>query len=339
MSPLKTSILKLATPLIDENNEICDATRNMYYLHASKFGTKFFDAMTYNHMIKKLHEQFDSPSSRLSGIHILILVAKDTRPKLYKKLREYQQKLIIEKDELIKDKNVDKLNDLPTFEYLEEKLDEFDKFGKSLCYVLNYLLMYHGFRNKEFEKMKLVENKKEFDKIMKNKTKTHNSIYINPSTKTVSFFIEIYKTADHYGNKLIEINNPIFLKNMKKLRIGVDNYLWRKQDGSACSSSYISDRIAVYSIDNLREGNIFKICVKHLIDTKNFTALERVATDRGTSLTTIMKSYNIQRINKYDEPEPEPEPQPEPEPETELEPVAEPKSIQLKYDNNEELSD
>ena len=110
-----------------------------------------------------------------------------------------------EKDELIKDKNVDKLNDLPTFEYLEEKLNEYDKVGKSLCYVLNYLLMYHGFRNKEFEKLKLIENKKEFDKIMKNKSKTHNSIYINPSTKTVSFFIEIYKTADHYGNKLIEL--------------------------------------------------------------------------------------------------------------------------------------
>ena len=75
--------------------------------------------------------------------------------------------------------------------------------------------------------------------------------------------------------------------------------------------------------------------MKHLIDTKDFTQLEKIATDRGTSLTTIMKSYNIQRINKYDDVEPEPEP----EPEIELESVAQPKSIQLEYDNIEELSD
>jgi len=334
-TPLKTSILKLAIPLIEQNDEICDATKKMYYLQASKFGTKFFDAMTCNHMIKKLNEEFDSPSSKLAGIHILLLVSKDTRPRLYKKLREYQQKLIIHKDELIKEKNVDKLNDLPSFEYLEEKLNEFDENGKSLCYVLNYLLMYHGFRNKEFEKMKLVENKKEFYKIMINKSKTHNSIYINTKNGTVSLFIEIYKTAKHYGNKLIEINNPTFVKNMKKIRIGVDNYLFRKQDGSSCSCSYVSDRVAVYSIDNLREGNIFKIAVKNLIDKKDFTQLEKLSSDRGSSLTTIMKTYNIQRINKC--PEYDFFLNKSEDKESHIEPVAEPKSIKLENNDIDEL--
>ena len=56
------------------------------------------------------------------------------------------------------------------------------------------------------------------------------------------------------------------------------------------------------TIDGLGETKIFKILVKHLLDTKNFTKLEELVNSRGTSLSTIMKSYNVYNNgNKSDE--------------------------------------
>ena len=62
-----------------------------------------------------------------------------------------------------------------------------------------------------------------------------------------------------------------------------------------------------------KQANIFKIIVKHLIDTTDFSKLDEYVLSRGTSMGEIMKSYNIHRVSNTEEPEPEPEPEPVPE--------------------------
>ena len=124
------------------------------------------------------------------------------------------------------------------------------------------------------------------------------------------YLIFVYKTWNTYGPKHIKINDEKFIKHFKNLKIDDKKPIFVTKDLKPVGLSYLSDLLCNYSIDKLREANVFKIIVKHLIDTKDFAKLDEYVKSRGTSMAEIMKSYNIQRVNKTAEPEPEPEPEP-----------------------------
>ena len=166
----------------------------------------------------------------------------------------------------------------------------------------------YGFRNQDFD-MIYIKSKKEFDAIKKEKLGQNNYIYHNQQTKQIELFIQVYKTASTYGAKHIIIRDEPFIRHFKNLKIENNHPVFITKDGTMVSPSYLSDILYNYSIDKLREANIFKIIVKHLIDTKDFTKLDQYVKTRGTSMAEIMKSYNIQRVDKKPEPEPEPDDQ------------------------------
>ena len=164
----------------------------------------------------------------------------------------------------------------------------------------------YGFRNQDFD-MIYIKSKKQFDAIKKEKLRQNNYIYHNQQTKQIELFIQVYKTASTYGAKHIIIRDEPFIRHFKNLKIENNHPVFITKDGTRVSPSYLSDILYNHSIDKLREANIFKIIVKHLIDTKDFTKLDQYVKTRGTSMAEIMKSYNIQRVDKKPEPEPEPD--------------------------------
>jgi hypothetical protein len=245
-----------------------------------------------------------------------MIATKENKPRVFVKLQKLNQDLKEKKDDDVKEKNEEKLNTLPSYEYLQEKLNELDKDDKSLAYFVNYIMINYGFRNRDFD-MTYIKSKKEFKKIKKEKFDTRNYIYHNQQTKQIELMIFVYKTSSTYGPKHIKINDEPFITHFKNLKIGDKKPIFVTKDLKPVGLSYLSDLLCNYSIDKLREANIFKIIVKHLIDTKDFSKLDEYVKSRGTSMAEIMKSYNIQRVNKTAEPEPEPEPEPESEPNTE----------------------
>ncbi len=306
---------EIITKYCEEKDDITDETKATYIKHSRKFGTKSINKMPYNYMMKKLNEEFGaSPSSQLQGVHILMIVTKENKPRVFVKLQKLNKELKKSKDDCIKEKNEIKLNTLPSYDYLIQKLDELDKENKSLAYFINFIMINYGFRNKDFN-MIYIKSKKEFQKIKKEKLGFNNYIYHNQQTKQIELFIQVYKTASTYGAKHIIIKDEPFIRNFKNLKIDNNHPVFRKTDGTKVSPSYLSDLLYKYSIDQLREANVFKVVTKHLLDTKDYVKLEGFVKSRGTSMAEIMRSYNIQRVNKPEEPEPKPEPEPEPEPE------------------------
>ena len=91
----------------------------------------------------------------------------------------------------------------------------------------------------------------------------------------------ILKLTKHLDKELTSLN----LKN--------DDYLLSRKDGSKLKVSTFNERIKSLSVDKLGETSIFKVIIANLLQDKNFSEIEKLVETRGTSLSTIMKSYNV----------------------------------------------
>ena len=170
-------------------------------------------------------------------------------------------------------------SELPNYNEINEKLNEL----VGIRYILNYLLITYGLRNKDINLLyvnKLPSNKEDENYLVQ----TKNSIKLD---------INDYKTDNTFGNKSITITDKKFKEQLNKLDLKDNTYILPKRDGSKLKVNSFNDKVLSLTIDGLGETKIFKILVKHLLDKKDFNKLEDLVNSRGTSLSTIMKSYNV----------------------------------------------
>ena len=149
-------------------------------------------------------------------------------------------------------------------------------------YIINYLFINYGFRNKDI-------NLKYVDKLPEDKPEN----YMVEVNKGVKLSINDYKTDKQYGEKVFFIRDSKFMKELRKLKLKDGDYLISSPSGKKYSISNFNDIILKYSIDQLGETNIFKILMKDLIDKKDYKRIEELSVSRGTSLQTLIRSYNV----------------------------------------------
>ncbi len=58
--------------------------------------------------------------------------------------------------------------------------------------------------------------------------------------------------------------------------------------------STFNDKILNLTIDKLGQNKLTKIVIKDLLNNKSFDKLEQLSNDRGTSLSVLLKSYNLE---------------------------------------------
>ena len=71
------------------------------------------------------------------------------------------------------------------------------------------------------------------------------------------------------------------------------DWILAKRNGEKMKISTFNEKIKTLSLGGLGETTIFKVLIADLVDKKNFKKIEELVSTRGTSLNTIMKSYNI----------------------------------------------
>ena len=186
------------------------------------------------------------------------------------------------REEITKERksNLDILDDkLPTLEYILNKLENLS--GNK--YIINYLMLSHGLRNKDI-------NLEYRDKL----PKEGDDNYINQKGKTTTLQINDYKTDKSFGQKVISINNKRFNDELKKIKLSDGDYLLSKKDGSKIESiSTFNEKILRTTIDDLGQNRLVKVKIKHLLNKKDFDTLEQISKDRGTSMGVLLKSYNL----------------------------------------------
>ena len=233
-----------------------------------------------NTIIKKLKELYSNPNTLQLYLNMIILVRRfdDEETDKLIKLRNSL------KDEIVKirKEGLDKLDDkLPSFDYIKTELDNLN----GIRYILNYLIINHGLRNKDIN-LKFVKVLPAIE------DRTEN--YIMLKGKEVLLNINDYKTEEKYGSKQIKIKDTKFIEELKKLNLKPNDYLFSKKDKSKITnSSTFNDKILNLSINKLGQNKIFKLVIKDTLNRKDFDKLEQLSQDRGTSLEVLLKSYNL----------------------------------------------
>ena len=226
-------------------------------------------------IIKKLKELVENPNTQSLYLNLIILVRQHLKEET-DKLEKHRNTLRKDITELRKS-NLGKLKtDLPKKEELINDLENMN----GIQYIINYLFLYYGLRNRDLN-----------FKMGKGENKDTNYIYVKG--KNAILDINDYKTDGTYGAKEIKISDKKFIKELKGLKKNDGEFLIAKRNGEKMSVSTFNEKIKALSFSNLGETTIFKILIADLIDKKDYPKIEELVKTRGTSLSTILKSYNI----------------------------------------------
>lgn len=228
-------------------------------------------------IIKKLKELYENPNTLQLYLNMIILVRRYNEEET-DKLIKLRNSL---KDEIIKNRkeNLTKLDEsLPTADKVFEELDKLS----GLRYIINYLMMNHALRNKDIN-LKFVKS------IPENKDENYlmhkGRVHLN---------INDYKTEKSHGSKSIKISDSRFIKELKSLDLKDGDYLISMKNGDKIKNvSTFNDKILNLTIDKLGQNKLTKIVIKDLLNNKSFDKLESLSKDRGTSLSVLLKSYNL----------------------------------------------
>lgn len=280
----KKTNIDLMNEYIEKQDKISSQTKKTYLQTAKTL--PFNITTSQPTIIKKLKELYNNPNTLSLYLNMIILVRRHLNLE-HEKLIKLRNDLRNEIIKLRKENMTSTKSELPNYNEINEKLNEL----VGIRYILNYLLITYGLRNKDINLLyvnKLPSNKEDENYLVQ----TKNSIKLD---------INDYKTDNTFGNKSITITDKKFKEQLNKLDLKDNTYILPKRDGSKLKVNSFNDKVLSLTIDGLGETKIFKILVKHLLDKKDFNKLEDLVNSRGTSLSTIMKSYNVyNNSNKTD---------------------------------------
>ncbi len=229
-------------------------------------------------IIKKLKATYENPNTLQLYLNMIILVRRYNGEET-EKLIQLRNSL---KEQIVKNRkeNLSKLDDsLPTAEKVFEELDNLS----GVRYIINYLMMNHALRNKDINL-----------KIVKSIPDSKDENYLMHKGR-VHLSINDYKTDKSHGEKSIKINDPRFIKELKSLNLKDGDYLIAMKNGDKIKNvSTFNDKILNLTIDKLGQNKLTKIVIKDLLNNKSYDKLEQLSKDRGTSLSVLLKSYNLE---------------------------------------------
>ena len=279
MAKLNNDLIEEYIKKIKEENKLSAMTIKTYQNIADNIS---FNIMaTQPTIIKKLKALHTNPNTLMLNLNIIILVRRNNKESVDKliKFRNTAKNSIVE----LRKKNLTELDDtLPTYEKIISILDSL----VGIMFIVNYLMIRLGFRNKDV-------NLKNVKKIPD--SKDENYLILKPNKILIS--INDYKTKKHNGVKNIEITDAKFINEIKKMKLEENEYILGKKNGDKISNIHtFNDKIIKYTIGKLGEVRLIKIVIKQLLKENNFNKIEELSKTRGTSLDVLLRSYNVHNV-------------------------------------------
>ena len=169
---------------------------------------------------------------------------------------------------------------LPSYEELHEFLQQLFNAGQWQAYIINYLLLTYGVRNKDLDVV-ITD---------KNALPDNNTNYIIVKNATADWHINDYKTMSKYGPKKIIIRNKQFMIALH--HIPLYTHLLGL-NGKEVSGASLSTTIAKKTYKGLGETVYFKVLMNHINNSSNaLNEVPRLSKSRGTNISTILKHYH-----------------------------------------------
>jgi len=239
----------------------------------------------------EIAETIDNRNSQQSLINIAYLIRKNEGLAI-NELEAFRKK----NQSFLKDKiyetNTALVDKLPSYDELVNFVDGLLKDQKYTQYVINYLLLHCQVRNADLN-FNFVQYKRD------TKDESKNYLWFSAKTKTAHYIRNVYKTAKivkpngeitGYGQKIIKITDPQFIKVMKILV----NYEKKENKPVVFFTNLetIAYHVKRMTYKNLGETMYFKIVVNHFRSDPNM--LKQISYNRGTDINTILESYDIE---------------------------------------------
>jgi len=192
----------------------------------------------------------------------------------------------------IKEKNVKLKETLPSYDDLIEYMNYLYDKNEYTDYIINYLLINFQVRNQDLD-FKIITRKKDATDL------TKNYMWLQPNKLT--YIRNVYKTANiinpegdnsGYGQKINVITEPKMITAFKKV--------YNCQKNSEDCGTFIPNKSSIaYHLQKstykqLGEGKYVKIVINHF--RNDIDKLKEISDNRGTSLTTILQSYDIENV-------------------------------------------
>ena len=178
--------------------------------------------------------------------------------------------------------------ELPSYKELN---DAIKKETDPIKYIINFLFLKVNTRNMDIAYIdihKSVENEDDLDK-------DRNHVYIKDGK--VIFIRNKYKTYKSHGQKRNIISVKKFVDTIKSLLGDKDKVaLFATKKGTPIAVGAIGSYFRRFMILGLKEGEIMKIVLKHIDEEGSYDQLRRVASNRGTSIGTLLKEYDISNV-------------------------------------------
>ena len=239
-------------------------------------------------ILKKLKDTYENPNTLALYLNMIILIRKYKNEEI-EKLIKFRNTLS-ESIKTERKNNLDILDDsLPTYDKIKSELNNLS----GIQYLINYMMINHGLRNKDLN-LKFVKSIPE---------ETDENL-IKIKGKTAELSINDYKTEKSHGEKIFKIKDNKFLEELKKMKLNDGDYLLSMKNGDKIKNiTTFNDKIKKLTIGNLGQNRLVKVVIKHLLNNKQFDRLETLGKDRGTSMAVLLTSYNLQNGNDNNEKE------------------------------------
>jgi hypothetical protein len=231
--------------------------------------------------VKKMLSKQSNVNTQLQFLNVLI-VLRNKLDMESKKLKQYRKTLQLERADKQIDK-MDKLNDtIMEYNDFKNELRKVADGKDDIKYIVNFLLFNYGLRNADLD-ITITSNIKEYQKDDTNYLYVYDGVGKKPKdVESYTYKRAKYKTAKTYGVKTIEIDDLQFQK-----AIGNIPY------GKIFNNAQINNGIRKHLINGMTEGKIFKMLMKHYIETNRPDKIKKLAESRGTDIKTIREYYNM----------------------------------------------
>ena len=225
-------------------------------------------------LIDSMNELGKSISQKYTFANIVIMIY-NLKKLNDSKLQKYRDNLKVQRTKHIEKNNTEKSLVLPSYDALKKFVDELFKQQKYREYIINFLMFKFGLRNLDLN-LFITENKDDIND-------TENFIFVKKTE--IDLIINNYKTYKTYGQKKIKIR-------LKPFTVACNNLLNEMLiPVEPISQGKYIQRV---TMDEIGEGNIFKILIKHCLTLKNpLNEIKKLATTRGTDINTVIEYYNI----------------------------------------------
>jgi len=274
------------------NDSIGDATKRTYksmYKRLMKLSDdEPISNMSEDRIIKTINQDGIPPQSKNALLSVALYIRKSKGLKSDKIIKYRDTTLFKDKLAYKEQKNKILEEELPNLEKLEEYTKILYKNEQYVPYIVNFLMLRFGLRNKD---LNLVITKNQDVTFVKDKSSVN---YLYVTKKYVTYVRNDYKTHSTYGKQKHRIEKSHFTRAVKAV-LG-DDYekpLLKLPDGDGVSEDSVSKIIQRFTYNNLGEGKYFKIQIQDLKKQGNIRRIRELSKSRGTDLETLFQEYDI----------------------------------------------